>query len=185
MRDRQRRRLDGRSSRSGSWSASSATTVPHPCVLAYPDGVPAFEWDGSETPVPKVVSGYIRYVETEQLVATAKAARLQVKALRRVGRFVPASTADQGMQASLGAWPADVAAARQAPGPPDTLKPPVARVANHMKPVQTHYKFLHAADIHLDSPLRGLSRYEGVPAEEVRLATRAALTNLVDAAIEE
>ena len=54
-----------------------------------------------------------------------------------------------------------------------------------MKPVRSRYKFLHAADIHLDSPLRGLSRYEGVPAEEVRLATRAALTNLVDAAIEE
>lgn len=49
----------------------------------------------------------------------------------------------------------------------------------------TRYKFMHAADIHLDSPLRGLSRYEGVPAEEVRLATRAALTNLVETAIEE
>jgi len=33
------------------------------------------------------------------------------------------------------------------------------------------FKFLHAADIHLDSPLRGLSRYEGVPVEAVRLAT--------------
>lgn len=49
----------------------------------------------------------------------------------------------------------------------------------------TTFKFLHAADIHLDSPLRGLSRYEGVPAEEVRLATRTALNNLVEAAIEE
>lgn len=47
------------------------------------------------------------------------------------------------------------------------------------------FKFLHAADIHLDSPLRGLSRYEGVPAEAVRLATREALSNLVEAAIEE
>ena len=44
---------------------------------------------------------------------------------------------------------------------------------------------MHAADLHLDSPLRGLSRYEGVPAEEVRLATRAALANLVEAAIAE
>ena len=26
------------------------------------------------------------------------------------------------------------------------------------------FKFLHTADVHLDSPLRGLSRYEGVPA---------------------
>lgn len=47
------------------------------------------------------------------------------------------------------------------------------------------FKFLHTADIHLDSPLRGLSRYEGVPVEQVRLATRAALTNLVDIALEE
>ena len=49
----------------------------------------------------------------------------------------------------------------------------------------TAFKFIHAADIHLDSPLRGLSRYEGVPAEDVRIATRTALGNLVDAAIEE
>lgn len=47
------------------------------------------------------------------------------------------------------------------------------------------FKFLHAADIHLDSPLRGLSRYEGVPVDDIRLATRAALDNLVDAAIDE
>ncbi len=47
------------------------------------------------------------------------------------------------------------------------------------------YKFLHAADIHLDSPLRGLSRYEGVPADDIRLATRAALDNLIDTAIAE
>ncbi len=47
------------------------------------------------------------------------------------------------------------------------------------------FKFLHAADIHLDSPLRGLSRYEGVPAEIVRTATRDALDNLVARAIEE
>ncbi|MFC1552554.1 exonuclease SbcCD subunit D [Candidatus Latescibacterota bacterium] len=40
-------------------------------------------------------------------------------------------------------------------------------------------KFIHAADIHLDSPLRGLSRYEGDPEEEIRQATRRALENLV------
>lgn len=48
-----------------------------------------------------------------------------------------------------------------------------------------NFKFLHTADIHLDSPLRGLSRYEGVPVDQVRLATRAALNNLIDCAIEE
>jgi exonuclease SbcD len=47
------------------------------------------------------------------------------------------------------------------------------------------FKFLHTADIHLDSPLRGLSRYEGVPVQQVRLATRGALTNLVEVAVEE
>jgi DNA repair exonuclease SbcCD nuclease subunit len=49
----------------------------------------------------------------------------------------------------------------------------------------TNFKFLHAADIHLDSPLRGLSKYEGVPVDEIRLASRAALDNLVDSAVSE
>lgn len=40
--------------------------------------------------------------------------------------------------------------------------------------------FLHAADIHIDSPLRGLSHYEGAPPiEEIRGATRQALDNKV------
>lgn len=47
------------------------------------------------------------------------------------------------------------------------------------------FKFLHAADIHLDSPQRGLDRYEGAPATECRLATRRALENLVDLALAE
>lgn len=46
-------------------------------------------------------------------------------------------------------------------------------------------KFLHAADIHLDSPLRGLERYEGAPAAEIRGATRRAFERLVALAIEE
>ena len=44
-------------------------------------------------------------------------------------------------------------------------------------------RFIHAADIHLDSPLRGLSRYEGAPEETLRGATRRAFVNLVDKAI--
>ena len=47
------------------------------------------------------------------------------------------------------------------------------------------FKFIHAADIHLDSPLRGLSRYESAPAESIRDACRRAFKNLVDLAIEE
>ena len=40
-------------------------------------------------------------------------------------------------------------------------------------------KFVHAADLHLDSPLAGLSKYEGAPVEQIRGATRRALENLV------
>ena len=46
-------------------------------------------------------------------------------------------------------------------------------------------KFIHAADIHLDSPLRGLERYEGAPTEEIRGATRRAFENLIQLAIDE
>ncbi len=46
-------------------------------------------------------------------------------------------------------------------------------------------QFLHCADIHLDSPLRGLERYEGAPVDEVRGATRRAFRNLIDAALRE
>ena len=45
--------------------------------------------------------------------------------------------------------------------------------------------FLHAADIHLDSPLKGLSGQEGNAAERIRNATRAAFEQLVSQAIEE
>ncbi len=46
-------------------------------------------------------------------------------------------------------------------------------------------KFIHAADIHLDSPLRGLVRYEGAPVEEMQMATRRAFSNLIDLACRE
>ena len=47
------------------------------------------------------------------------------------------------------------------------------------------FRFIHAADIHLDSPLRGLERYEGAPVEELRSATRQALASLVQLAVTE
>ncbi|MBB2483036.1 metallophosphoesterase [Bacillus sp. APMAM] len=46
------------------------------------------------------------------------------------------------------------------------------------------FTFIHAADIHLDSPLRGLEKYEGAPVEKIRNATREAFQHLVDVAIE-
>ncbi len=48
-----------------------------------------------------------------------------------------------------------------------------------------NFKFLHAADLHIDSPLRGLDTYAGAPIERIRGASRHALTALVDLAIEE
>jgi DNA repair protein SbcD/Mre11 len=47
------------------------------------------------------------------------------------------------------------------------------------------FKFIHAADIHLDSPLKGLEEYDGAPVQEIRNAARRALSNLIDLAIEE
>ncbi|MBT8363457.1 MAG: DNA repair exonuclease [Deltaproteobacteria bacterium] len=45
------------------------------------------------------------------------------------------------------------------------------------------FKFIHAADIHLDSPLHKLDSYEGAPQDEIRQATRRAFENLVQTAI--
>lgn len=44
---------------------------------------------------------------------------------------------------------------------------------------------VHAADIHLDSPLVGLEKYEGCPVQQLRSATRGALEALVATALEE
>jgi len=41
-------------------------------------------------------------------------------------------------------------------------------------------KLVHAADLHVDSPLLGLERYPGAPVEQIRGATRRALENLVE-----
>jgi len=45
-------------------------------------------------------------------------------------------------------------------------------------------KFIHCSDLHLDSPLDGLERYPGAPADALRGATREALSNLVDLAVQ-
>lgn len=46
-------------------------------------------------------------------------------------------------------------------------------------------RFIHAADIHLDSPLRGLAKRHNLPTEKILSATRKALVNLVNLAIDE
>jgi DNA repair exonuclease SbcCD nuclease subunit len=46
-------------------------------------------------------------------------------------------------------------------------------------------KFVHVADVHIDSPLRGIESYEGLPVDEIRLATRQSFQNIVQLCIEE
>ena len=49
----------------------------------------------------------------------------------------------------------------------------------------TSFRFIHTADIHLDSPLRGLAGYEGPAVERIRTATRQAFDNLISEAIDQ
>jgi len=49
----------------------------------------------------------------------------------------------------------------------------------------TDFRFIHAADIHLDSPLRGLAGQQGKVAERIRTAARAAFDALVGQAIDD
>lgn len=46
------------------------------------------------------------------------------------------------------------------------------------------FSFIHAADLHLDSPLRGLSGYGDELAETARAATRLAFSQMIDEAID-
>jgi len=46
-------------------------------------------------------------------------------------------------------------------------------------------RFIHAADAHIDSPLRGLEAHEGAPVAVLRGATRRAFDNLIQLAIDE
>lgn len=46
------------------------------------------------------------------------------------------------------------------------------------------FRFIHAADLHLDSPLMGLESYRDAPVDQIRSAARRAFDNLVDLAIE-
>ncbi|MEA2407513.1 MAG: repair protein SbcD/Mre11 [Thermoleophilaceae bacterium] len=46
-------------------------------------------------------------------------------------------------------------------------------------------KFVHAADLHLDSPLKGLADYPGAPVEAVRGATRQAFEALIELCVAE
>lgn len=49
----------------------------------------------------------------------------------------------------------------------------------------TAFRFVHASDIHLDSPLKGLAGYDGGASERIRSATREAFDNLIGQVIDE
>ena len=49
----------------------------------------------------------------------------------------------------------------------------------------TTFKFIHTADIHLDSPLRRLEHYDGAPVAEIRGASRRAFEDLIALALGE
>ena len=67
--------------------------MPDPQRYIYkPAGVP-FDGAEREVAVDSAVSGYIRYVDTARLLDLAKAFKLRVRMLRRVGHFVPAGVA--------------------------------------------------------------------------------------------
>jgi uncharacterized membrane protein len=64
--------------------------MPHPrrqTRIANNDQINPNTW---ETPVLSDVSGYIRFIDTERLVALAKSYRVKIRVIRRVGQFVPA-----------------------------------------------------------------------------------------------
>jgi uncharacterized membrane protein len=64
--------------------------MPHPrrpTRMADNDQIDPGTW---ETPVLSDVSGYIRFIDTRQLVDRAKFYRVKIQVLRRVGQFVPA-----------------------------------------------------------------------------------------------
>jgi DNA repair exonuclease SbcCD nuclease subunit len=46
-------------------------------------------------------------------------------------------------------------------------------------------RFIHASDLHIDSPLRGLDRYDGAPVDRLRTATRSTFERLIDKALSE
>ena len=41
-------------------------------------------------------------------------------------------------------------------------------------------KFIHYADVHLDTPLQGLAEYPGAPVDEIRNATRRSFERVLD-----
>lgn len=68
--------------------------------------------------------------------------------------------------------------------PPATAALPRRRAEVIPRQAGEAFRFIHCADLHLDSPLRGLERYEGAPVEAIRTASRRAFERLVQCAID-
>src|SRR5580692_8193835 len=68
---------------------------------------------------------------------------------------------------------------------PQLARNPALQGANRQRSLQrmASFRFLHCADLHIDSPLRGLEADPDAPAGRIRSATRDAFTALVDYAI--
>ena len=64
--------------------------MPYPRIRTYRADPPDFNWPEPPALVACPLSGYIRFIDTQRLVTVAKAGRVQVRVLRRVGHFVPA-----------------------------------------------------------------------------------------------
>ena len=58
-------------------------------------------------------------------------------------------------------------------------------MAELVRSVEGRFRFIHTADLHIDSPLLGLEKYDRAPVERIRGATRVAFENIVRLAIEE
>jgi uncharacterized membrane protein len=63
--------------------------MPHPRRYPRVDTSEPIDPSTWETIIPCETSGYIRYIDTRRLLATAKSYRVKVQVLRRVGQFVP------------------------------------------------------------------------------------------------
>src|SRR5690606_14886275 len=64
-------------------------------------------------------------------------------------------------------------------------RPPDGGTTRSKVPPSPGMRVIHAADLHIDSPLRGLGRIEGAPVDDIRLATRRAFSRLVDTCLED
>jgi DNA repair exonuclease SbcCD nuclease subunit len=65
----------------------------------------------------------------------------------------------------------------------DRFAPHNEIIKQTVKKLRIMFRFIHAADVHLDSPLHKLGTYEGIPIDQFRQATRRAFENLVQLAI--